>query len=214
MTLLKTILLALCSCCIYVSGERLQWLEKQDHIPEKPILGLFPKTYIPLLTLGHQDFYQDYLHIWLMQRLAHKDINESQSEELFQTVEWILSFSPKNQSLYLFSCFAFAFDAKQPERCDPILRKGMGVYQDAWIFPLVLGYIYTFHLKNLTKGAYYYALAAEKPKVPEYVGGFAKKLLDKLSSKDSNRELDIFLKQSEDKTFKDFLERFLRSQHP
>ncbi|MBP6218710.1 MAG: hypothetical protein KA436_09000 [Oligoflexales bacterium] len=186
---------------LFVSAEFLSSLKKVEKENSLSFLDSLHPDWAPVWSLGQKHVLDDLLFINLVQTFttAAEPFPEKRKldlDQLFSSVLKILSLKPELESAYLVPCFAFAFDYKKAEFCEPILSIGMTVFKDNWLFPTILGYLYAVPLGNLNRAAYYYQLASTK-NAPAYIGRVATKLFKKAEMKESleKNDQDDLLKQ-------------------
>ena len=141
-----------------------------------PPLAQLPPELLTPLTLGHMELYHDFLYLWLVQYLA-PDASLESAEVLLTRSRYVLRWLPAREGLYLLSCYALAFRHHRPQACRKILLQGMAALPQSWRIPMTLGYAFAFLLGEHDSAAHYYALAAQKPRAPPFLGHLAKKLM-------------------------------------
>ena len=161
---------------------------------------------IPIITLGHEHLYYDFIHIWLLQALG-APIPDRDREKMDQLIQSTVRHQPPIETMYLLSCFTMYRSYNSPGSCAEILRHGMAALPRSWRLPFTRGFIEAFILKQPLEAARYYLLASTRPGAPPYVKRVAVKLAknESLTREDARKSIETLLQNDHDHRFKQFL---------
>ena len=191
------------------STKKIQQYKKQEKV-ELPLLHSFPPKALQLVFLGFNNIYEDYLHIWLLQKLINKNLKTQDINIINKQILSVVELKPKIESLYSISCFVLTFDLYRPDLCESIIKKGMEALPESWLIPMLQGYISAFKLKDPIKASFYYHQAGSKIKSPSYPKKLAKKILSQgLTEEDHKKALEWLIKQPNNKDFQSFFKKEL-----
>lgn len=162
-----------------------------DALSAPPLAELQP-SFVNILTFGHQNLYEDFINIWLLQILLDSE-KAHDPEKLMQTIRSVLKHTPRLETLYMLSCFTMYLDYKKPEACQEIILAGLSVFPESWRLPMTQAYVHYFLLKEPAQAASFFQMAASRPHSPPYVKRLVQKLLseNELDPVDLERSLEI-----------------------
>lgn len=188
------------ACCLVLSGallwihypKRVKDLQHAYEIASAPPLSALNPAFIPIVTLGHKNIYDDFINIWLLQTLVDSRKADS-AETLMASIRPVIKHQPRLETLYLLSCFTMYLDYKKPEYCQEIILAGLKAFPESWRLPMTQAYVHYFLLKEPAQAASFFMMAATRPQSPEYVQRLVQKILkeNELNAADLQRSMEI-----------------------
>ena len=129
-----------------------------------------------LLTLGHKDFFDELLFVWVLGELGKK-VGDVDLELLRYRVFFLSPLSPRIESFYTLSCFVFLFEEQKDTLCHQVLLEGHRSLPGSWRVLFSLGYLHAFWFKEFKLASDYYKKASLLKGAPAYLEAFSRKLL-------------------------------------
>ena len=157
-------------------------------------LSFIHPDHLDAVILGQKQLYDDFLQLWLLQRLGDPPSADG-GERLLGAIRSVIRHQPKIESLYLVSCIGLFNDYHHPEHCQEIVLAGLKVMPQSWKLPMMQGYVHNFLLDQPGLAAAFFDHAAALPSSPPYVKSLAKRLAAKegMSLEEARKNLELLL---------------------
>lgn len=179
MKILTPLLLCLSAYGSYVFAQRTfpEVMGRYELMTSVPLANV-DRRVLDLMTLGHKELYDNFLHIWTTQYLGSDKIMDHDPDVVAEEVYKLLHLKVKSESFYLLSCFRFVFNFDRPQLCERIALAGMETLPENWMIPSVLGYAY-LKLERFPEAAATFELAGNINGAPAYFKTVGRKILEK-----------------------------------
>ena len=171
-------------------------------------LELLPKPEIvKFMVIGYDQFAADILWLRIIQYVGEKAQTEKGWQWFIHTIGVITTLDPKFEYAYQFGGLILSVVASKPVESNNILKEGMKVNPDNWVFPFLIGFNYFDSLRDYNKAAQFISIAAKLPGSPFYLKQFATRLYATAGTPENGIIfLEQIIRSTTDETAKEKLE--------
>ena len=169
-------LLVLAGALINVSARSHEAALKYYNFVEKPPFSELSPAFVDVVSVGHKGIVDDMLLFHTLNYLMDPRLRGADPAEVQMALKATTRLQPKIETIYMLGCLVLALELKHPEACEPLITDGINLFPDGWRLPVTLGTILFHNMKDDTKAAIFYEIAAQKPNAPAFAKSFAIKL--------------------------------------
>jgi tetratricopeptide (TPR) repeat protein len=155
------------------------------------------------LALGFDNLAADIYWIRAVVYFGGQRINEERSfNQLFPLLDLVTSLDPRFNVAYRFGAIFLAEPypggAGRPDQAVELLRKGITLNPNRWEYPLDIGFVHYFALRDYAAAADWFKRAAAVDGAPQWIGPLAATTLAEGGNRESSRRLWTELRDSTD----------------
>ncbi len=135
----------------------------------KEILYLPKGKVLEYIALDHKNSFADFLWLEFIQYYGHHLRTDKKYPYLFPILNVLTEIDKKFMHAYTFGSVLLAHDAKDREKSEKLIKKGMYNNPERWEYPWWIGFLNYSFWKDYKKAGRYFRLASLKPDAPDMV---------------------------------------------
>jgi hypothetical protein len=131
------------------------------------ILYLPKGEFLKYIALDHRLAFADLLWLQFIQYYGYHLQTDRKYPYMFSILDVLTDLDPKFKYAYTFGSILLAYDAKDKEKAERLIRKGMYRNPDRYEYPWWYGFLCYVRFKEYDKAGRYFRLASLKPNAPD-----------------------------------------------